>query len=246
MKNFSQLLQDIKAHPVRYLGKPSITCLHSFLVGYLGTLRDLGFTHESGAMKGFQEWMQEQEKTTVCRSWDAILLFTHGGEKSCLYIFFELFDEFLSRHEISQQKIGNGEKFSSSLNDLRLPTYDCYDDLLKGIKKRPGMYLGTSSITKLDMLLRGCSLARREVGIAPTNSEREFAGFQSWLQEKYGIKTNQSWAKIILFYSIDEQEALGKFFELYEEYLNRDKSSEVDSSSGEKTRVLPSQANQIG
>jgi Trp operon repressor len=87
-----------------------------------------------------------------------------------------------------------------------------------------GMYLGTASITRLDILLKGYSLARREVGLAPTQEEREFDGFQSWVQEKYGIKSEQSWAKIILFYSIDEQEALERFFELFEEYLNQNKS----------------------
>lgn len=238
MNNFSKLLQDIKGDPIRYLGKPSITCLHSFLVGYLGTLNDLGFTHEGSAMKGFQEWMQQRAKTNVSQSWAGILLFTHGGERSCFYRFFELFEEFLSRSESSNQKSEIGEDFSSISTELRLKAYDYYNDLLKGIKKRPGMYLGTASITRLEMLLRGCSLARREVGIPPTKAEREFEGFQSWIQEKYGIKSGQSWSKIILFYSIDEQEALGKFFELFEEYLNRNKSSEANESrTGEQSKV---------
>ncbi|MEH2275431.1 MAG: hypothetical protein V7K40_11735 [Nostoc sp.] len=86
--------------------------------------------------------------------------------------------------------------------------------------------------TKLDMLLRGYSLARREVGVLPTEPEREFEGFQSWIEEKYGINSGQSWSKIILFYSVDEHEALQKFFQLFEEYLNKNKSSEVDENSG--------------
>ncbi|MEH1831878.1 MAG: hypothetical protein V7L29_07355 [Nostoc sp.] len=94
------------------------------------------------------------------------------------------------------------------------------------------MYLRTSPITELDMLLRGYSLSRREVGVSPSKPEREFEGFQSWIKEKYGINSGQSWAKIILFYSVDEHEALQKFFELFEEYLNKNKSSEVDKNSG--------------
>jgi hypothetical protein len=85
--------------------------------------------------------------------------------------------------------------------------YDLYE-FLSWIKKRPGMYLRTASITRLDMVLRGYALARREVGLTPTKEEREFEGFQSWVQEQYGIKSNQLWAKIILFFSIDEREAL--------------------------------------
>ena len=94
------------------------------------------------------------------------------------------------------------------------------------------MYLGNPSITKLSMLLRGQGVARREVDVEPTKEEKEFEGFQAWIQEKYEIKSNQSWAKIILFYSMDETEALERFFELYEEYLNRNKSSEINESIG--------------
>jgi hypothetical protein len=82
------------------------------------------------------------------------------------------------------------------------------------------------------MLLRGYSFARREVGVPPTEPEREFSGFQSWIQEKYAINSGQSWSKIILFYSIDEHEALERFFELYEEYQNQNKSSQVQKNIG--------------
>ncbi|ODG99522.1 hypothetical protein A4S05_04525 [Nostoc sp. KVJ20] len=47
-----------------------------------------------------------------------------------------------------------------------------------------------------------------EVGVPPTEPEREFEGFQSWIEEKYGINSGQSWSKIILFYSVDEPERM--------------------------------------
>lgn len=214
-----------------YLGKPSITCLDSFLNGYLSTLSDLGFTREGSATDGFQAWLQEREKTTVSRSWLAILLFINGSERSTFYRFFELFDEFLKQKESSKSEKDEAvENYKSRLNDLKPGIYNPYK-LLGRIKKRPGMYLGTSSITRLDMVLRGYTLARREVGLEPTDEEIEFEGFQSWLTKKYEIKSNQSWSKIILFYSIDEQEALEKFFELFEEYQNQNKSLEVEEKS---------------
>ncbi len=133
--------------------------------------------------------------------------------------FFELFEEFLKQKDSLRIK-ENEEKSRTNEENMKSLQFDIYNEILKGIKKRPGMYLGRSSITRLDMLLRGYGLARKEVGVPPTEPERKFEGFQSWIQEKYGIKTGQSWSKIILFYSVDEYEALQKFFELFEEYLN--------------------------
>jgi hypothetical protein len=230
MNNLSRLLQKIKENPVLYLGKPSITCLHSFLNGYLDGRMDLGLDREGSGMEGFQDWMQEKAKSRVCQSWSGIIIFGSGSERTAFYRFFHEFEEFL-KHKNSS-KIQESEDVLRVRQDLNIPQFDIYNEILKGIKKRPGMYLGRSSITRLDMVLRGTSLARREVGVPPTEPEREFSGFQSWIQEKYGIKTGQSWSKIILFYSIDEHEALERFFELYEEYLNQNKNSEVKKNIG--------------
>lgn len=226
MSNLSRLLQEIKGNPVMYIDKPSITCLHSFLNGYLSSLSHLGFTREGYATEGFHEWMQERAKTKVSQSWAGIILFLCGSERNAFYSFFELFEKFLKQKD--ESKIQETEENSATEHNLTFLQFDIYNELLKGVKKRPGMYLGTNSVTKLDMVLRGYSLARREVDVPPTESEREFEGFQSWVQDKYGIKTGQSWSKIILFYSIDDYEALQRFFELFEEYQSRNKSSEVE------------------
>ncbi|MHC5734700.1 hypothetical protein [Nostoc sp.] len=222
MNELSTLLQKIKENPVMYIDKPSITSLKSFVGGYLSQLTDLGLTPEGYPMEGFQEWIQEREKTNVTQSWAGILIFYCGSERSAFYSFFELFEKFIKQKNDS--KIQGSEDVLRLRQDLMFPQFDIYNEILSNIKKRPGMFLGANSITRLDMLLRGYSLARREVGVPPTEPEREFEGFQSWVKEKYGINSGQSWSKIILFYSVDEHEALQKFFELFEEYLNKNKS----------------------
>ncbi|MCC5638050.1 hypothetical protein LC593_19870 [Nostoc sp. CHAB 5844] len=223
MNNLNRLLQEIKNNPVMYLDKPSITHLHSFLSGYLNTQYMELFI-------SFQKWIQETEKTSISPSWDKIILFVCGSERNAFYSFFELFEKFLKQKDDSIIQESE-EKYSAPEDNSSFLQFDIYNEILSGVKKRPGMYLGSSSITKLDMSLRGTSLARREAGVPPTAQEREFEGFQSWIQEKYAIKTGQSWSKIILFYSVDEYEALYKFFELFEEYLNSNKSLDIDENT---------------
>ncbi|AVH71396.1 hypothetical protein [Nostoc sp. 'Lobaria pulmonaria (5183) cyanobiont'] len=230
MRNLSRLLQEIKDNPVIYIDKPSITCLDFFVGGYLSQLSNLGLTPEGYPMEGFNEWMQERAKTNITQSWLEIILFLSSSEKDAFYMFFELFKKF--KKQKNNSKTQESEDVLRLRQDLMFPRFDIYKEILGAIKKRPGMYLGTSSITRLDMLLRGYSFARREVGVPPTEPEREFEGFQSWIEEKYGINSGQSWAKIILFYSVDEHEALQKFFELFEEYLNRNKSLGVEENCG--------------
>lgn len=233
MNKFYQLLQNIKDDPVAYLEKPSITCLYSFLNGYLIAQSGISKNSEDTYLEGFQEWIQAKEKTQMCASWARIILFT-SNEKSAFSRFFELFEQFLKEKNSREVPSGNEDNSHPTCQPSNLRHLTLYE-LIDGIKRRPGMYLGTNSITRLEMYLRGYNLARREVGIPPDEQEREFAGFQSWIQNKYEIKSGQSWGKIILFYSIDEPEALTKFFELFEQYLNRERTD------GDKFPVLVQQ-----
>ncbi|MEH2233182.1 MAG: hypothetical protein V7K71_26705 [Nostoc sp.] len=165
MMNLSTLLQKIKENPVMYIDKPSITYLHSFLIGYLSTRTEMGLDREGSGIEGFQEWIQEREKTNVSQSWAGILIFSCGSERNAFYSFFELFERFLN--DDSSKKDENGISLNYSENDFKIFIRPLYE-LLASIKKRPGMYLGNNSITKLDMLLRGYSLAQREVGLPLT------------------------------------------------------------------------------
>jgi hypothetical protein len=189
MTNLCRLLQEIKANPIEYLDRPSITCLHMFLIGYLDKRIELGLEkYCDSEIFGFQEWVQEKAKTNVSQSWAGILLFECGSDRNAFYRFFEEFERFLKQKDSSK----NLEETSTDENNIVRYQRDIYNEILGAIRKRPGMYLGRSSITRLEMVLRGCSFARREAGVPPTEPEKEFAGFESWIQEKYGIKTGQS------------------------------------------------------
>lgn len=102
-------------------------------------------------------------------------------------------------------------------------------DILEKIKVRPGMYIGKSSVSDLFVFLAGYKTARRELGIEPTARENEFYGeFQPWLQKRFQVQSVNSWAKIIMLYSVDEKEGFEYFFQLLDEFWGRGESLQVD------------------
>ncbi|MEG5060557.1 hypothetical protein QUB60_22095 [Microcoleus sp. A2-C5] len=99
-------------------------------------------------------------------------------------------------------------------------------DLLQRIKQRPGMYLGKCSITRLRAFLDGYGMARAELDVPRSQQEHDLNGFQEWIQERYQITSTHGWDSIILFFSVDEKDALDKFFKLLEEFLDLAKIAE--------------------
>ncbi|MEG3899616.1 MULTISPECIES: hypothetical protein [unclassified Microcoleus] len=102
-------------------------------------------------------------------------------------------------------------------------------NVLENIKARPGMYIGKSSLSDLFVFLAGYKTARREFGIEPSEQENEFYGeFQPWLQKRFNVQSVNSWAKIIMLYSVDEREGFEYFFQLLDEFWRRNESLQVD------------------
>ena len=102
-------------------------------------------------------------------------------------------------------------------------------ELLEKIEQKPGLYIGTASVTALRHFLVGYKFARQEMGILPTNEELDFyQNFQPWLQIRWHVRTANSWDKIILFKYIDEKAAFTYFFRLLAEFCQRDKNQDID------------------
>ena len=102
-------------------------------------------------------------------------------------------------------------------------------NLLENIKTKPGLYLGTASISSLRMFILGYRFSRSELGIANTQAESDFyKNFQPWLQNRLSIHTVNAWDKIILLTCIDEKAAFDYFFQLLNEFIQRDKSQDIE------------------
>ncbi len=105
---------------------------------------------------------------------------------------------------------------------------DLYD-LLAKIKQRPSLYLGKRSLSHLHVFIDGYTFACRQIGIPITAQEKDFEEFQEWIEHRFKQANTQSWSRIIIFYSEDETDALKRFFELFEDFLKREKLPKNDT-----------------
>lgn len=96
---------------------------------------------------------------------------------------------------------------------------DTFYRLLQNIKEKPGMYIGSPSVSDLFMFLCGYHHACYEQQVPPTAGEQAFSNFQPWLQMRYQISTSASWAKIILLYAPTEAAGFELFYQLLDEFL---------------------------
>ncbi|MFM7440026.1 MAG: hypothetical protein ACKO2V_15765, partial [Snowella sp.] len=92
-------------------------------------------------------------------------------------------------------------------------------EILAKIKAKPGLYLGSSSLSDLFIFLVGYKTARKELGIESTPAENKFyQEFHQFIETKYNLKTANSWAKIIMLYCSDERQGFERFFQLLDEF----------------------------
>jgi len=117
---------------------------------------------------------------------------------------------------------------SNGVGILQVKKMIGFYELIAKIKKRPALYLGNKSISHLQVFLDGYTFARRELKVPISNEEADFEDFQEWIEGKFNLPDTQSWAKIILFYSADERDALERFFELFDEFVKRNSSSTTE------------------
>jgi hypothetical protein len=88
--------------------------------------------------------------------------------------------------------------------------------LLHEMRGRLGMYLGTTSLTKLAAFLRGYDYAVEKLGMG--KADRFLMEFRDWVHQRFQT-TAYSWEETILRHSSDEADAVKRFWELLDEYL---------------------------
>ncbi len=101
-------------------------------------------------------------------------------------------------------------------------------ELLQKIEKKSGTYLCHQSVSDLFMFLAGYEFARSQMNEELTQEEKEFYNeFQPWLQQKLGVRSVTSWAKLIILSCHDEKTGFEMFFKFLREFQVRDQVKEA-------------------
>lgn len=90
------------------------------------------------------------------------------------------------------------------------------------IRKRPGMYLGSSSIIALSHFLCGYQAAELDYGLYRREKlvPLQFEYMSEFTKMKLNSRDNLGWChQILKFCDGDEEKALNQFFELYDEFV---------------------------
>ena len=89
-------------------------------------------------------------------------------------------------------------------------------DFVKKTRTNPALFIGEKSLTKYRAFMDGW-IFDKHMEIADINILREF---QDWIQKRFEIRSTHNWSQIILFYSLNEQEAFNKFLSLWDQFID--------------------------
>jgi hypothetical protein len=104
-------------------------------------------------------------------------------------------------------------KFELIMNEVN----DLYGFLTQHIRRRPAMYLGAKSITRLGVFVDGYNTCVQFHSIKE-NCKPSLWLFYIWVSKKFQDRS-KNWPGIILdYYDGNEELALDKFFELFDEF----------------------------
>lgn len=228
MSGLYDILIKIKNNPGQCLGETSLPYLFVFLNGRKIARQDLGIEispEERDFYREFQPWIQKKLKVKTTNSWANIIQLFCINDREAFKYFFELLTEFKQREKASEppaikESTWKNARSTSPITADKIAG-DNFNRLLNKIEAKPALYIGKASILSLQAFLDGCDFARRELNLPLTAAESEFQEFLAWVRVKFHVETEQSWSKIILFHSADENHALERFFQLYDEFLQR-------------------------
>lgn len=92
---------------------------------------------------------------------------------------------------------------------------------LQEMRPRIAMYVGCGSLSLLAAFLRGYEHAVSKFG-GPTH-DTFLLGFQDWVTRRFSVLISKSWEDIITFHSVNDKEAMERFWELFDQYLLENK-----------------------
>ncbi len=97
MSGVFEVLEKIRNSPGMYLGRPSVSDLFLFLVGYEFARSELGIELNEAEQKFFNEfqpWLQKKMNVPTVTSWAKLIMLSCHDEETGFEQFFKLLDQF--------------------------------------------------------------------------------------------------------------------------------------------------------
>ena len=110
-----EILDKIKARPGLYIGRPSVSDLFMFVVGYKTARRELGIEPTAEEMRFYQDFhhfIEDKYNLHSSNTWAKIIMLYCSDEKQGFEHFFELLQEF--------QTLGNQNIKICSRNNIEV------------------------------------------------------------------------------------------------------------------------------
>ncbi|MFH7024727.1 MAG: hypothetical protein ACHBN1_04825 [Heteroscytonema crispum UTEX LB 1556] len=117
MSGLLKVIEKIRVKPAMYLGRPSVSDLFMFLVGYEFSRSELGIDmteEEEKFYDQFQPWLQKRFGVTTVTSWAKLIMLSCHDEKAGFEYFFQLFDEFFQ--QVKNTDINKAEEIAQQVS----------------------------------------------------------------------------------------------------------------------------------
>jgi hypothetical protein len=186
-------MNAIREEPLKYLPEVSLMALWMFRQGYVFRYYMEGHSLEDDVDdQAFDSWIRARfgvsraffNNISIVRSFAA-------NDAEAFHDYFALRDEFLrtaNTHEKPAKKPPTVER----MNQI---------DLLKKIRERPALYLGTASFRSCSWFLMGEERAYSDLGLPVGEDRKIFSEFKEWVEQ---IKNNagrpRPWHVIVSYY----------------------------------------------
>lgn len=100
------------------------------------------------------------------------------------------------------------------------------DSALSAIRRRPGMFFKTKSLSALATFLTGYHYGLDCADVENFPHGKELQEFSDWLHTRLGAKSGDWWEILVEHAGGDEVVAFDRFFELWDEHANDANRSE--------------------
>ena len=155
----------------------------------------------------FDRWVAERFRVEEVEAGFVQIIRSYtSNEEEAFYKCFELIQEFCSEQtpELFTKPISRRYSFL---------------ELLKAIRSRPAMYIGSNSFQGLYSFLMGDERAHSDLGIQCDEGREEFRAFTKWIESNRNKALARPWYNVILFYSrFRDEQAFSLFFKWLDDY----------------------------